>query len=281
MKKLRPRLSLSLFLLLLTPGVSAARQEAAPVQEALPEARAVIDRFAEVTHQKELVAKTRSVHQTGQVKMSMGLEGPLEVWAAKPARRLSISTLGEAGEIKIGFDGETGWMNYAMLGGARLLEGADLLPVSLESRYDAGLKPAEAYESLRTVGRENFEGKDCYKVEVVARPLADMDAEKTLKSRTTFEFYEVASGLLIGAKGFYEGEFGSSPFTVVQSDWKDFGGYLWPTRTVNRQGPVELTSLLTAVEYDTVDEGVFQLPPDVQALKQAAKPAEKAPAKAE
>jgi hypothetical protein len=148
--------------------------------------------------------------------------------------------------------------------GARVLDGAELLQFKLEADFEAVLKNSDAYESTRTLGIETFEEKPCYKVEVVAKPLADMDAAKSREVRTTHEFYDVESGLLLGTKGYQEGEMSSGPYSTVSSDYKDFGGQLMASKSTIKSSGQEFEILIDSVEYDTATDALFALPKEVQ-----------------
>jgi hypothetical protein len=270
MKKLSSSLPALAFLLFsLAPTLTAAPQ-AQVVQTELPAARAILDRFAEAAHLKESLARTRSMHGRGKFSMeAMGLEGALELWSAKPDRRIVSMEMGPFGKVVTGYDGQTAWMTHPMTG-ARILEGVELMQLKLEAAYDAGLKTADLYESMRTIGREPFEGHDCYKVELVAKPLEGMDVEKTRAVRTSIEYYEVESGLLLGASGRQEGEMGGGPYTQVYSDYEDFGGQLMATRTRVRASGQEFMITIDSVEYDTATEATFALPVEIQKMVEAA-----------
>jgi hypothetical protein len=250
-------------------SVPAAR---AAQGQPLPTAREVIDRHAAVCKLREALASTRSMHTRGKVTIAArGIEGTVETWSAKPALNRSSIELGAAGSVLGGYDGRVGWMLHSALG-ASVFQGTDLLQSELEADWDAALKEGDAYESLRTVGRESFEGRECWKIEVVARPLPGMDAEATREARTAHEYYEIETGFLAGTKSRLEGELGSVLTTTVVSDYREFGGRLLATRTRVRQAGQESVVTLESVEFDTVDPGLFRLPPEIQRLL-AAKPA--------
>lgn len=262
-----------LFFVSAAPGQAAfapAASEAFQQSEGLPSAREIVERFAAETKLKESLEKTRSMHATGRFTLTaMEINGTLEVWSAKPNRRFFSVDMGPFGKSITGFDGKTGWSTHPMLG-ARLLSGSELLQTQLESGYDAALKTSDHYESMRTVGRETFEGKDCHAVEFVAKPLEGMDPASTLAARTSREYYEIASGLLIGAVGRQESEMGDSPYTALSSDYQDFGGWLMATKTVIRISGQEFALTIDSVEYDTATEATFALPLEIQKLVEAA-----------
>lgn len=275
MKQLsRARLLVLAFALVPSSSSALAAPRVARAQEALPSAREIVDRFAAVTHLEESLEKTSSMHVKGSFAMeAMGLKGAAEIWSAKPNRRYVSMEMGPFGTVVTGFDGQTAWMTHPMMG-ARILAGTEFLQAKLEASYDEKLK-TKGYDSLTTLGREAFEGKECYKVEVVARPLEGMDVESTRAVRTSLEYYEIASGLLIGSSGRQEGELGGGPFTQVFSDYRDFSGALMPVKTMVRQSGQEIVLTLERVEFDTATEATFGLPVEIQKLVEAgtAKPA--------
>jgi hypothetical protein len=253
-----------------TPVAAPAEASAAaPVQPSQPTGREVVERYAALAHLGESLAKTSSLHAKGKFALeAMGLEGVAEVWSAKPDRRLVTMEMGAFGTMVTGYDGRTAWMTHPMMG-ARLLADTELLQIKLEAAYDSALKPERDYESLQNLGRESFEGKDCWKVEAVAKPLEGMDPEKTRAARTTIEYYEVESGLLLGNSGRQEGEMGGGPYTTVFSDYRDFGGHVMAAKTRVRQAGQEITLTIESVEYDTATDATFAPPVEVQKLIEA------------
>jgi hypothetical protein len=253
--------------LLLLAAPSAFAQDASA---AMPSAREVIDRHAKACNLTEVLAQKHSMHVLGKFSMAaMGIEGTAEIWSAKPAMRKTSMVMGNFGQMVTGYDGKVAWMTHPMVG-ARIAKGTELLQSRLEADWNAALKTGGQYESLRTVGRESFEGKECWKVEVVAKPLEGMDPQATLEARTSFEYYEIEGGLLIGTKGKQESDLGSGPFTQIFSDYKDFGGMRMATKTTVRQSGQEIVLQLDSVEFDTLDEAFFKLPADVQTMLDAA-----------
>jgi len=246
---------------------------AAPQVAAPPSAREVIDRFVQVTHAAGILAQKRSMHVQGRLSMgATGISGTIESWRAKPDLFRDSMEMTGVGTLVTGYDGKNAWMVHTLLGG-RILHGTELLQSKADAAWDAALKTDASYESMRNLGRRKFEGKDCWAVEVVLRPLPDMDPEKTRDVRTSIEYYELESGLLIGRTGRQESELGGGPYTTVLSDYRDFGGQLLAARTVLRQSSIEVELTFDKVEYDTASETEFDPPPEIRVLLQAeAKP---------
>lgn len=258
--------SLPLVLLASLAVLAPSAQEPAAAAQALPEARALVQRFLTVT-KYEVVAKSQSRHEKATLVLPVG-KGQLESWSVRPLSTRQVTKLGDFGTFESGILDGAAWMTLPG-GGATLLEGVELLQVRLDGAYDAATKPETLFLSLTTVGREAFEGVDCYKVEVVARPLEGMDAEKTKAARTFHEFYEVESGFLRGSKGLLEGEISKGPYTRVHSDYKEFAGTLAPARTILRQDSLEVVTKLESLEFDTVTAADLAPPKAIQRLLEA------------
>jgi hypothetical protein len=253
----------------LPPG---AAPHVSPPQDALPEARAVIDRFLSVTKLGERLESTRVRHDVGRVQL-MGIEGKTESWSLRSGFQVVDMELGGFGKITSGCDGTHAWVALEMTGPI-VLKDTDLLQARLEASYDAPRRPDAWFESLRTVGRESFEGKDCYAVELVLRAPEGMDPASTRLARTLVDYYEVESGLLLGQSGHQEGELTSGPFRRVFSDYRDFSGVWLPAKTRQIQASQEVVTLIDSVEFDPEGAPELAIPPDVRRLlePQAAQP---------
>jgi len=255
--------TLPLVLLASLAVLAPSAQEPAAAAQALPEARALVQRFLTVT-KYEVVAKSQSRHEKGTLELPVG-KGQLESWSVRPLSTRQVTKLGDFGTFESGILAGTAWMTLPG-GGATLLEGVELLQVRLDGAYDAATKPETLFQSLTTVGREAFEGVECFKVEVVARPLEGMDVEATKKARTFHEFYEVESGLLRGSKGLLEGEISKGPYVRIFKDYKELAGTLVPTRTVLRQDSLEVVTKLESIDFDTATAADLAAPKAIQRL---------------
>jgi len=256
------------FLFLILVGTLLARAGAAQTDAGtVPEARVVIERFGSVTKLAEKLAQASSRRERVTVKFA-GIEGKIESCSTKPDRHRESLDLGGMGKMVSGCDGEVAWIS-GDLTGSRLLTGMDGYQARLESSWDSPLKPAGAYESMRTLGLETFEGKPCWKLEFVAKPLAGLDPEKSRAARTSHEYYEVASGFLIGVQGTMDGDFGSGPTKTIYSDYKDFGGVTLAAKRVSSAQGVEMVYQTEAHEFDTVTEADLALPLEIQRMIEA------------
>jgi len=258
--------ALALFLTIHVVPATAAQDAAEASAQALPAATALIDKFEAATNAKHVAETTKCLHTKGKLKMAaMGLEGTMEAWEAKPDLSVAKIELAGMGEMTEGYNNGIAYRLNAMMG-AQVIDGIELLQRSLEAGY-GDLKERDKFETIETVGREKFNGKDCYKVKLVAKPAEGMDAESTKKARTIMEFYEVESGLNAGSVATTQSQMGEMEVTTLISDYKKFGEGLKPTKTVQKTAMGEIVIEIESVDYpDDVDMKIFDLPKEIAAL---------------
>ncbi|HSL20445.1 MAG TPA: hypothetical protein VK886_02850 [Vicinamibacterales bacterium] len=227
----------------------------ASAQEALPPARAIIDRFVEATGGREAIAKHSSRRALGRISMpAQGVEGNLELLAARPdLMRLRMSIPG-VGEIQSGYDGKIGW-SLNPLTGPMVLQGKSLEQMKADADFDASLHSDKQYKVLETVERTTFEGRPAYRVRAV-RITGDED----------FEFFDTETGLMLGSMVTRESPMGPVKATHVTSDYREFGGTKIASKIVQKLMGTEQIITITEVHFDAVDKAAFAPPPAIQAL---------------
>jgi hypothetical protein len=234
-----------------TQAAPAAQEKPAP----LPEARTIIDRHIEAVGGREAMTAYSSSHVRGRFSMpATGISGPVEIFAARPNRTLMRMTISGIGDLEEGFDGTVGWM-LSPVTGPMLIEGAELEQKKFDSDLLGDLKDPSRYTVMETVERATFDGRDVYKVRLVATTGAE-----------DFEYYEVESGLRAGAQRTRETPMGPIASTETVSDYRRFGKLMYPTTQKLSTMGNELIQTAESVEYDTVDPKVFELPAAIKAL---------------
>ena len=196
-----------------------------------------------------------SSHATGTFSVpAAGLNGTVEVFAAKPNRMLMKIALPGLGDMFEGFDGSHAWSLSPMTGPA-LHQGKQLEERRFDSEYYGELKAAERYESMTTLEKTTLEGRPVYKLRLVRKG----GGEDT-------EFYDVETGLKAGSVNTRETPMGTITATTVEADYKKFDNLLVPT-TIKQSGMgVEQVMTINAVEFDKVDPKVFDPPAQIKAL---------------
>lgn len=236
-----------------------AAAEAKPAAN-LPPAREVLDRFVKEIGGREAMLKHTSQSAKGKLTMpGQGLEGVLEVYAAKPDKFLLKVQLGALGSIVSGYDGKVGW-SLNPLTGPMLVEGKALEQLKNQADFFKDLHEEKNYKSVETVDIVDFEGEKCHKLKLTLA-----SGEKTT------EYFSVKTGLQRGGLATQESQFGPVSVTSVAGDYKKFGDMLLPTRLSSKLSGLEQVMILTEVEFDKVPDSVFDLPSDIKILMQKKK----------
>lgn len=229
---------------------------AAPSQDSLPPARTIIDRFVEASGGKAAMVAHQSRRAVGRISMpAQGVEGDIEILAARPALMRLRMTIPGVGEIQSGYDGTIGW-SMNPLTGPMLLQGKAFEQAKADAEFDSQLHPESQYKTLETVEKTTFEGRPAYKVRAVRTTTGDED----------FEYFDAENGLMLGAVITRESPMGPVKATHVVSDYKEFGGVKVATKITQRLMGTEQVITISEIEFDKVDKSAFALPPEIQAL---------------
>jgi hypothetical protein len=253
-RTLRPGLALPLAALFVIVPLSVRGVERQAAAE-LPAARAIIDRHIKEIGGREAFLAQTSTHATGTVSLpAAGLTGKLEAYHAKPNKFLQRMSLPGIGDIEEGFDGAVGW-SVSPLTGPTLLEGKLLDERKFDADFFEDLKAADRYESITTVEKTTFEGRPVYKVRLQKK-----------NGAVDFEFYDAETGLKAGSISTRDSPMGPMEATTAFSDYKKFGSLLQPVTTKVSVMNTQMVMAITAVEYGSVDPGVFAVPAQIKAL---------------
>lgn len=235
-------------------GEKAAPEQRVPKSE-LPSAKEIVDRFVKEIGGKETYQKHKSQHAKGVVEMpAQQMKGSLEVFAAEPNKMLVKINLPGAGPITTGYDGKVGFVLNPLLG-PMLLEGKMLDQVSSQADFSHILHNPEDYKSMETLDLVPFEGEDCYKVKLVDKTGAE-----------SVEYFNKQTGLQRGLSMSQESPFGTVQVTTVIGDYKKFGDLFMPSRISQKMAGMEQVMKLDEMEFDTVKDDAFDLPPEIKAL---------------
>ena len=228
---------------------------AAQAPAALPPAKDLIAKFVAATNGTAVMAKHQSVRSKGRFELpAAGMSGDLEISQARPNKTMMRITVSAIGQIEQGFDGTTAWSINPMQG-PRVLTGRELEAIREESSFGTSSRQGPNVASAETVEKTEMNGEPCFKVKMVWK-----------SGRETFDCYSVASGLLIASMGKQESPMGTIDVTNLISDYKDFGGQKVATRLTQQVMGNEQVLIISSVDYDAADPGVFEMPAAIKAL---------------
>jgi len=185
---------------------------------------------------------------------AQGMSGDLEIVSAAPNKLFVRITLPGFGEVTTGYDGEVAWaMNPAV--GPTVMEGRELDQMRQQANYYGPLTADLFIDSAQTVERTDFDGHPCYAVKVF-----------TKWGESYVEYYDVETGLVAGTVRTQSTPMGEVEMTSFVRGYRDFGGVLTPTESVQRAMGVEQRITVDSVTYGAVDPAVFELPEAIKAL---------------
>jgi zinc protease len=237
-------------------GVVAAAQ-------ALPKAETILDHYVEVTGGKAAYEKHSRETMTGTISFpEQGLSGKLTRYAMAPDKEYSVVELGPIGKIESGFSNGVAWEKSAILG-PRVKSGEEREQAAREAHFNEQVEWRKSFPNVETVGSEIVNGEDCYKV--VLKPTS---------GKPETQYYSKKSGLLLKTAVTAVSPMGEVAVEVEVSDYKNFDGILYPTKSKQKAGAQQMEIAITGVSWDpAISAGLFELPAEIKTL------AEKAPAK--
>ena len=218
-------------------------------------AHAVYERMVEAVGGRAMLEQYTSAHAFGEFSLpAQGIQGDVQVFTAAPNYFLLEVEIPGIGMVRSGYNGEVAWtLNPAT--GPMILEGNQLNQMRQQADFLGPLNVEAYVDSASVVEETEFAGKMCQKVRVV-----------TNWGEEYFEFYDVTTGLPAGSIRTQESPMGAMEATTVVSDYKDLGGVLGATRIVQSVMGMDQIITISAVEYQTVDLTVFEIPAEIKAM---------------
>lgn len=222
----------------------------------LPSAESILDRYVEVTGGKAAYAQHSSEIMMGTIAFpEQGLSGRLTRYSTAPDQEYSVVELGPIGKIESGVFGGVAWEKSAILG-PRIKSGDEKDQALREARFNAPVEWRAIFPKAITAGKETVNGEECYKVTL-----------SPATGKPENQFYSIKTGLLLKTTATAVSPMGEVAVEVEVSDYKKFGGMLYPTRSKQKAGEQELDIAVTSVSLDEpVPAQYFELPADVKAV---------------
>ncbi len=214
---------------------------------ALPTVQQVFDAYAKAVGGRALWETVTDRAETGTANIVFAnITGTYARYYAAPNRMRLIIDLG-VGKVEQGTDGVVVWSGQPDGSQTRMAEPDAQYMIENNATGAAFLDPSR-FTKVDVVGREDFDGVDCYKVAIT-----------TKAGRERTDFFEVETGLR-------RGQVVSTLAGLQRTVWKDYKAFerrLVPTTHVltNPQGDIILT--VTAVTFTPNDPALFVVPPGI------------------
>lgn len=235
------------------PKPAPVEKPASEIPSASP--RGILDRFAALVGGDAAFAKIKSQRAKGRFEIKgQEVKGAIDILAAPPNKLVLHIDVPGLMKMSTGFDGKVGWSSNPITG-PMLLTGKALDTFTTQSDFQSALHPPEKYKKIELQGRTDFHGEPCFKILLVHTNDVEM-----------IEYFSEKSGLMTGSESTQDTPLG--PMKVVSriGEYKPFGALLMPTKISQDLFGVEQTIWIDDVAFNTVEDSVFELPPDVQAL---------------
>lgn len=230
--------------------------------ENLPKAEEVLERYIKAIGGRDAFAEHESQHAVGTIDMTGQQQpGKLEVFAARPNKLLVLVEIPGIGKVTTGFNGKVGWMNNPLTG-PMLLPEAMLGELAAQADFDHALHRPEDYKTIEMLGVEEFGGEECYKLHLVHRT----GFEST-------EFFNKETGLQEGFISEQASPLGKVKVTTHIDEYKKFNGILMASKITQNMSGMEQKMEIKSMEFDTVPDSKFELPPQIKTLAGDAEPA--------
>jgi hypothetical protein len=238
-----------LFILSLAQSASA---------QSLPPAAELTAAFVDAIGGRDAVLRNKASLATGTFEMpAAGLKAEIVVVTEAPDRMGSRIVIPGLGEMRTGYDGETGW-SLDPMSGARIMQGAELDAIREQSLALAAVRDPSLFKSMETVERVEVAGKSCYKVKLVWN-----------SGRETHDCYDVDNRLLVATWGQTESPMGKVDVMTRVEEYGEFGGIRMPTKTVQEMMGMQQILTIANVSYEDVDTSLIEPPAEIKALKGA------------
>lgn len=223
----------------------------------LPSADEIIARHVEAIGGEDAIRAHTSRTTKGSFGIpAMGMSGDMTIYQMAPDKGIVHISFPGVGESTQAYNGEIGWTEDAMQG-PRLLEGAELNALKRQIRAHVDLEYSKHYPERKTVGESEWNGEPAYQVDLV-----DVDGNESSR------YFSIETGLLLGEEGTTTTDMGTSETATTWSDYKEFGGVMFPgsaTANLVSMG-MEFVQTIESVTFDDDDPSAFEPSDAIKAL---------------
>jgi hypothetical protein len=212
----------------------------------LPTVQQVLDRYVQVTGGRDALLRHKSM--TMHMK-----EGDVELVLYQKDTRAAQKILFPDGKtMRAGYDGKVAW-SIDTAGKVHLPQGDVIKTIARDADMYYHLHVLNYFRSMTVVDVKPFNGHPCYHLEGVNN-----------WGRVNEQFYDTASGLLLGYAFNTAWRGGHGDATTTFEDYTNYGGVLMAATETSRDGDDVSVDRIASVTYDDVDDAMFALPEAVR-----------------
>lgn len=252
-------LTIGVIIGLLMTGPTGAMQDSRPslplpqiAAADLPNGLELVKQAIEAIGGREAFEQITSMSIKGSMS-AQKLTLAVEIHTAQSGRFIYKISIPKGGVRTTGSDGTVGWRLNPDTSGYELLDKADLIENNRQANiHKILLQVEDRFSNIETISREDFGGKDAYKVRL-----------STDDGKEEFMFFDARNQMLLGVKIIDDQE---QSFFMQFEDWETFGEVkLFRKMLLSREGLV-LETLFTEITINETDPAIFQQPEQVKKL---------------
>jgi len=224
-------------------------------EQDLPPAADLVAKHVAAIGGADAIRAVMSFRATGRTEApGQNMRGTFEILGARPAKSVMRMDIDGLGRAESGFNGALGWSLDPMVGPS-ILTGRMLEELKGDSHIDAALYPPDLVKSMTTTARVTFDGRSAFKVHVVL-----------VSGRPRDDYFDVATGYLIGPEGDTETPMGTLPMTMMLRNYKALRPQKHPPLMVQVAMGAEQHFSVETYEYNVVKPEAFDPPAIIRAI---------------
>jgi hypothetical protein len=221
----------------------------------LPTAQQVMDHYVNALGGRDSIFKHKAMTVRGKF-LEGSDNGPSmdRTVYYKDGKILYEIVLPDGSRYQEGFNGDVAWQLHPKNGPA-ISEGDEVKSKQRDADMYYPARILDYFSSMDVVEMAEFEGHTCYHLKGTNK-----------WGKVNEQFFDTMTGLLIGYRFNSAWRGGSGDEIEVFSDYKDFGGWLMPTRDTNKSADGTQVQTTTSISFGDVADSVFTLPDSIKAL---------------
>jgi hypothetical protein len=243
----------ALILFSVAPAPAVRAQDKAEV----PKPETVFEHYVEATGGKAAYEKLKNRVSTGTLEISgANIKGDMKVTQAGPNKMSNVTDLGPIGKTRQGTDGDTAW-EVSSFTGERVLEGDERDATIASALFNSEIHWKDRYVSVEAAGIEDVDGKPAVKL-VLTRKVG----------KPVFEFYDVASHLLVKQVVTTKTPMGEIAVEIYPSDYRKVDGVLIPHTVKQIVVGQEILMKFSDIKHNVdLPADAFAVPKEIQELQ--------------
>jgi hypothetical protein len=216
----------------------------------LPGAAEIVNRHVAAIGGRDALLKLRSRYVLARIEwVGQPARGTVELYSARPNKRVLDVSHPDEGTERTGFDGTVGWRRE---GGrpASAIRDDELKQLRDDAAFDVDLHDPVDVRAMSTVGVARWNGCDCYQVRITS-----------VSGRVWDEYFDRTSGLLHGSEAKRVTEAGPVTVRTIISQRATYDGVKLPSVIrIRWVGGVEEVIRVQQVRHNEVDARIFESP---------------------